>query len=73
MATYATQLAVVWVRIRGKLLKLLPVLVLLALLVMRLSVRVLLVERSAMGQASSSGAGYPLAVVTVCLNEGYDE
>eukprot|EP01043_Picozoa_sp_COSAG02_P116714 COSAG02_NODE_53153_length_303_cov_1.215686_1_plen_36_part_01 len=35
-----------------------PVLVLLALLVMRLSVRVLLVERSAMGQASSSGAGY---------------
>jgi hypothetical protein len=50
-----------------------PVLVLLALLVMRLSVRVLLVERSAMGQASSSGAGYPLAVVTVCLNEGYDE
>ena len=48
-----------------------PVLVPVALLVMHLCV--LLVERSVMHQASTSGPGNPLAVVTICLNEGSDE
>ena len=61
------------VHLQLQLLLQMAVLVPLALLVMHLPVRVLLAERSVMHPANSSDAGYPLAVVIICMSEGSDE